>query len=161
MFLPVLTLLLLASCRSTNPWSVDRVTSGNTKFNSTKLTHFTNDPIHGLDLEFLKTHDRLYVYLNVHSTPIPPLKTDPESSFVYISVESEKHRFEAHRREGGQRLLLPDSAVELIISSLEQQHPITIHVAGYQSLIAPSEFSKQYQKIKQSPLFENPFHLPF
>jgi len=159
--LVLLALLLLSGCRSDTSWTVDHVASGRSRFNSTKLTYTAADPINGLDLEFLKTREHLYVYLNVHSVPIPPLKTDPHHSFVYITVDTERHRFEAVRREGGQRLLLPEDAINLIISSLNQQLPVEIAVSGYSSLISPSDFSKKYKKIQHISAFENPFHLPF
>ena len=152
----LLALFLLSGCRSDTSWTVDRVASGHSKFNSTKLTYTAADPINGLDLEFLKTQEHLYVYLNVHSVPIPPLKTDPHHSFVYITVDTEKRRFEALRREGGQRLLLPEDAINLITSSLDQQLPVEITVSGYSSLISPSDFSKKYKKNTTHPHFRKP-----
>ncbi|MBS0652994.1 MAG: hypothetical protein JSR39_05635 [Verrucomicrobia bacterium] len=153
--------VILASCRSSSPWALDRVESGNSDFNSAKLTFPANDPIHGIDVEFLNTSKNLYVYLNVHSIPIPALKNNPKYAFVHLTIGTEKYRFEALRREGGQRLLLPEEAVDLMISSLRKNLPIEIKVSGYSTQITPSGFPEKFKKMQQSPLFPNPFHLPF
>ncbi len=151
----------LASCRSNNPWDLDRVESGHSDFNSTKLIFPADDPIHGIDVEFLNTSKNLYAYLNVHSLPIPELKNNPKHAFVYFMIGSEKHRFEALCREGGQRLLLPEDAVKLMISSLENDLSIQIKISGYSAEITASGFSEKYKEMEQSPFFSNPFHLPF
>ncbi len=151
----------LTSCRSRNPWALDRVASGNSDFNSTKLIFAANDPIHGIDVEFLHTSKNLYVYLNVHSTTIPELKNNPKHAFVYLTIDSEKYRFEALCREGGQRVLLPEDAVKLMISALQENLPIEIKISGYSTQITASGFSEKYKKMQESPLFPNPFHLPF
>jgi hypothetical protein len=152
---------MLTSCRSGSRWSLDRVESGSSAFNSTKLIFPAGDPIHGIDVEFLNTSKNLYVYLNVHSTPIPALKDDPKHAFVILTIGSEKHRFEAVRREGGQRLLLPEEAVNLLIGSLQKDLPIEIKISGYSAQLTASDFSEKFKKMQQNPLFPNPFHLPF
>lgn len=152
---------LLASCRSSSPWNLDRVESGNAAFNSTKLIFPASDAIYGIDIEFLHTSKDLYVYLNVHSTPVPPLKDDPKHAHVVLTVGSEKHHFVALRREGGQRLLLSKETVNLLIESLQKDLPIEIRVSGYSTQLTTADFSKKFQKMQQAPLFPNPFHLPF
>lgn len=165
MLFPFIFLLILTGCRSQTPWTTDRISSGQSKFNSTKLAYTAEDPINGLDLEFLKIQDTLYAYLNVHSVPIPPLKKGEgngiQYSAVYITIGPEKHRFEAIRREGGQRLLLPNDAADLILSSLKKELPVGIAVSGYSSLVTPSDFAKQYKKIEKNHTFKSPFHSPF
>lgn len=160
----ILSLLLLmtaVSCRSQNPWSFDRVDSGNPDFNSAKISFYAKDSIHGIDLEFLKTKDHLYGYLNVHSFPIPALKSNPQLAIVQICANKKKYRFEAFRREGGQRLLLPEDAIALLLELLKNKQSIQINVSGYTAMIDPIGFAERYQKIEENPLFSNPFHLPF
>ncbi len=166
--MPIRTLLLLVllslhltSCRSNSHWALNRVESGNPQFDSTKLTFYSTDPINGIDLELLNTHQQLYVYLNVHSVPIPPLKTDPKHALVHITIGKEKHRVEALRREGGQRLLLPEDAVQLILDALKKEQSLDLAISGYRVSIDPEGFSERYEKMQTAPAFQNPFHLPF
>jgi hypothetical protein len=157
----VIILICITGCRSNNSWVFDRVESGNAAFNSSRLTFPSSDQINGIDVEFLKTPHHLYTYLNVHSLPISPLKSSPQHAFVYIIIGEEKHRFEALRREGGQRLLLPEDASSLLISALQKHQTIILKIAGYTSQISPQGFSKYYSELDRTPLFPNPFHLPF
>ena len=156
----LLLLLCCASCKSNNSWTFDRVESGSSNFNSTRMTFPSPDPINGIDVELLRTSNRLYAYLNVHSLPIPQLNNHPKHAFVYFLIGEEKHRFEALCREGGQRLLLPDEATTLLISAMQKQQTIDIKVSGYAAQVTPSGFSTYYSKMVHSPLFPNPFHLP-
>ena len=154
-------LLHLCGCRSDNSWAFSRIDSQETQFNSTKLTFASQDPIHGIDLELVSINQQLHLYLNVHSVPIPSLKTDPQYAAVRITIGTQESQlFEALRREGGQRLLLPETAMHLIIDSLKNHIPVHIAIHGYQTSIEPTGFLKYYQQMHKQPLFQNPFHLP-
>lgn len=153
--------LTLSSCRSHSQWSLNRVESGSPQFDSTKLTFYSSDSINGIDLEFLNTHERLYAYLNIHSVPIPILKSDPKHIIVHLTIGEEKHHIKALRREGGQRFLLPEEAVNLILDALKKEQRLDLAISGYKTSIDPEGFSERYQKMQHTPLFQNPFHLPF
>ncbi len=154
-------LLHLSGCRSDNRWAFSRIDSQDTQFSSSKLTFASQDPIHGIDLELLSTNQELHLYLNVHSVPIPPLKTDPQHAAVRITIGiQESQSFEAWRREGGQRLLLPETAMHLIFDSLKNHLPVHIATQSYQTSVEPTGFLKYYQQMHKQPLFRNPFHLP-
>ena len=128
---------------------------------SSKLTYYTKDKVHGMDLELISTQESLKAYLTVHSTPPKPHKGDEKKRIVELDISGEKQLFEAYCHEGGQRICLPENITTLIVETLSKNLSLKIRVPGYATTIHPEGFENQFAKTAQSPLFKNPFHLPF
>ncbi len=151
--------LLLAGCAKSDPWSLDTVKAGGS-YNSSKLCYHAEDQVNGIDLELLSASEKLSIYLTVHSHAIPFYPNDPKKALVRISNPHKKMTFLAHRREGGQRLLLPESAHDFVLSSLQNGEPLTLQIPGYITTIEPGYFSKYFEKLQHPLPFELTIHLP-
>jgi len=154
-------LLLSSSCSSSSHWSVQHQHTGNADFNSSKLSYYAPDKVNGIDLEILSQEQSMRIYLNVHSRRIPAFKGNPQEALIKITVEDQVFELIGARHQGGQRLLLPESILGILISQLKEGKSIFIELEGYSGIIHGEQFAKKFQKIAHPPAFESPFHLPF
>jgi len=134
--------------------------SDHEEFRSTKLTYFSRDPIHGIDLEFLKIGNRLNAYLNVHSVPVPLRQKDQKNVPLKLDINGEIIDCESYRLEGGQRFLLSQETLKILIDSLQHQKKITLILPGYRSTIQAEDFSTKFDHLLHPFPLQNPFHLP-
>ncbi len=152
---------LLLSCSKQSHWAFDQVHSDKKEFRSTKLTYYSRDPVHGIDLEFLNTEKHLNVYLNIHSIPIAPYKGDPKTALLSVDIEGETIRCSAYRLAGGQRFLIPDDVAQALIEALKNSKEVSVSLVGYSTVFKPEDFSSKFEKLLHPFAIENPFHLPF
>jgi hypothetical protein len=161
LFLCALVCLFLAACGSDSQWKTDRIASDYSEHHSTRLTFASEDTVHGLDVEFIKSKDSMRAYLNVHSIPIPPHRNDPKKAQVTLDIGDDRHTFEAYRLEGGQRLLLPGALIDSLLQALKEHKNPTLSVRGYRATLSFKHFSEQLEKFEHPFPIENHFHLPF
>ncbi|MBI3237180.1 MAG: hypothetical protein HYZ48_05740 [Chlamydiales bacterium] len=140
-----LPFLLLSSCLSKSEWKVDEILSADKKFHSTRLLYPVHDSVREVELEFLKTQDHLYAYLNIHGIPIP--SSDSKKVSVSIKTADQQHHFEAILRKGGQKIWMPDAAADLIIALLNQKQMLEITTCGYTTRVLPYNFDKLSKNI--------------
>ncbi len=152
--------MLLFACSSRGHWTSDEVKSDKKEFSSTKLCYLSKDPVHGIDLEFLKIEERLNIYLNVHSVPVPPHQGNQKGAFLKLNIDGEILRCETYRFEGGQRFLLPSEMAKIVIESLQNNKEITFILPGYRSTIKTEDFSMKFDQLLHPFPLQNPFHLP-
>lgn len=155
-----LLVVLLCGCTTHNRWSVDHIKSGRPEFNSSKLSYRTLDPLHGLELELIRTQNSFNLYLHVNSQTIPPCKNNPKAALVSVITQDASHTEEAARLQGGQKILLSENLRDIIIDALQKNSSLTIRVGNYSTLIEPEGFQELLKKM-ESPPFYLPFRLPF
>ena len=153
-------LTFLSACSSRSHWSSDQVYSDKKEFCSTKLSYLSPDPINGIDLEFLKIGERLNIYLNVHSVPVPPPKDNDKTVVLKLDIAGEILRCEVYRLEGGQRFLLPEDIASTLIRSLQNDKEITLILPGYRSTVQAEGFTEKFTQLNDPFPLQNPFHLP-
>lgn len=156
----ILVFVALTSCARQDNWEQSQVRAGSSSFNSSKLTYATRDPINGIDLEMLYTNEKLRIYLDVRSHCIPAYEADTKKAVVRIQSPEKKVIILAHRREGGQRLLLPESSHTFILESLKKGQTLTFEVPGYKAIVQAEGFSNKFEQILQAPQFHIDFDLP-
>ena len=149
--------LSLCACSSHSHWTADQVHSEKKEFSSTKLSYLSSDSIHGIDVELLKIAERLNVYLNVHSLPVPPHQGNPKSALLKLEIDGEPVRCEAYRLEGGQRFLLPEEMTKILIESLNNHKDVTLILHGYHSTIKAEDFSEKFKQLLNPSPLQNPF----
>jgi len=88
------------------------------------------------------------MYVNAYSVPFSTLESDPGQALMLIGVNEDIFEFQADVLQGGQRLLVPDEAVSLIITSLSQNIPIKITVGRYCATIVPDNFLFLYNDFR-------------
>jgi hypothetical protein len=151
--------VLLFACSSHSHWASDQVVSDEKKYRSTKLSYFSLDPVNGIDLEFLKIEERLNIYLNVHSIPVPPHQGNQKSALLKLNIDGQIIRCETYRLEGGQRFLLPDEIAKILIESLQSNKKIILILPGYRSIIKAQDFATRFDQLLHPFPLQNPFHL--
>lgn len=158
-FLFLLFLPLLACSRS-NPWAFSQVHSEREEFRSTKLTYASHSPVNGVDLEFLKTHEKLTAFLNIHSIPIPPGKNDPKHTALFLTIDGKRSEHTVYRLAGGQRFILDDETTALLIGALKEKQDVTLSLSSYRTLLTAEGFGQGFEKLIHPFPLENPFRLP-
>lgn len=101
--------------------------------------------------------DQIQAYLTVHSTPVEPLKGDPQSVAVSVRSAQEKFSCTAYRFQGGQKFLLPSEIAEKIISLLKNKQEVTILLNGYRTVLKPADFEQKYETFLHPLPLRNPF----
>jgi hypothetical protein len=157
----LLLLCLLFSCGKQDHWAFDQIRSEKKEFSSTKLTYCSRDPVHGIDVELLKTEEHLNIYLNIHSIPIAPLRENPNHIPLTINVEGKAWHGSAYRLTGGQRFLLPSDIAQTLIEALKNHKEVALCLACYQTLLKPEDFASKYEQLLHPFPLQNPFQLPF
>lgn len=112
-------------------------------------------------MELLNTQEHMNVYLNVHSLPPLPKKTEQKQIAVKIEIEGKIFDCSAYRLSGGQRFLLTPEAGQTIIDALKNNREVAMTLAEYRTVIKPEDFSDKFEKFLHPFAFQNPFHLPF
>lgn len=151
---------ILCACNKQSHWGSDQIYSDDVESRSTKLTYFSKDKIHGIDMELIRIGQRLNIYLNTHSIPAPPYNGDPKKTLVKIKTTEGVHSFEAYRFEGGQKFLLPEEASQILISALQNREAPTLILPGYRTTIETEDFSEKFDRLNRPVSQKNPFHSP-
>ena len=115
------------------------------------------DPVNGIDIEFINNSNQIQAYLTVHSTPVEPLKGDPQSVAVSVRSAQEKFSCTAYRFQGGQKFLLPYEVSEKIISLLKNKQEVTILLNGYRTVLKSADFERKYETFLHPFPLRNPF----
>lgn len=151
--------LLLASCQTHSQWSVQNIPA-TTPDHCTRLLYRSEDPIAGIDLEWLQTSNTLTTYLQVHFSSIPLAEGEAQKAEVTLSSPTKTVSFLVDCHQGAQRLRLLPVQQELFLRMLEAGEAVTVSVAGFQETLRPASFAK-YRKELADPPYRLPFHLPF
>jgi hypothetical protein len=139
---------------------VEKIHSNYEEFSYSKVVYREEDPVHGMDVEFVQSCDCLKTFLVVHSTAVPPTQEFPKKISVKIEIDDTLLACLADRMEGGQRFLLSEEVANKVIEALLNEKNVHISIPGYRSSLNPEGFQQRYKKIGRS-IMENPFHLPF
>lgn len=147
--------LLLSACKSPckQQWTIEKVITNSPCFNSGKIYHSPEDTFCGLELEITRGECGLRMYINVFSLEIRTDSPMQNTASVEVVCLNQKHIFNAFLYQGGQRLLLPSQAKDLIIESLTQNETVCISVGGrYKSEINPEDFVCKYDALLKLPI---------
>jgi len=101
----------------------------------------------GLQGELLLIGTKLQLYLNALSLQIPYLPNDEMHAGVTIAIEDQEYYFIADRFEGGQKVLLSDDALQIIINALLEGYFIDISIGRYETTLSPDNFACVYYKM--------------
>jgi hypothetical protein len=146
--------LFFSTCSSTckQQWMIEKVITDSPCFNSGKLTLSPTDTFCGLELELTRGESGVRMYINVFSLEIKPEHSMQSTALVEVTYQNQKQTFHAFLYQGGQRLLLPNQARDLIIESLSQNEPVCIAVGRYRSEISPEDFTCKYDALLSLPI---------
>lgn len=149
------------SCSKSSHWSSQQVHSDEKDHASSRLTYYSDDEVHGVDVEFIQTREHLNVYLNVHSIPVPAYEKNPTQALVTLKIGDETISRIVYRLSGGQRFLLSKDTVETLVNALKNQKEITLTLASYRTILKSEDFLSKFHQLVHPSSLQNPFHLPF
>ena len=139
----VMFVLLFACCPQEAKWKLEKIHTAQRCHNFSRLYFTSSDPFCPLELEILGNRSSFRVFLNLLSAGVTEMPFQ-DSAIIKISTSDEIQVVQAHLYQGGQKALLPPTAVEFIVANLLEWITVTIEVGRYQAIIVPSNFSKAY-----------------
>ena len=143
----LILLPLLHSCsKACEQWSYYELKSDCSDYSSKKLVHTTEHCFRGTQLEFIRTSSGQWCRLKVFNLPFPQEHCDFSQTKLTIKSRQSTKIFYTKRLRGGQCLLLPINAQDLIVSELSQGVPLTITVGRYSAEITSKGFCKSYKR---------------
>lgn len=154
----LLLLLLLSSCQRHGHWHHQNIPAKEIDHCS-RLLYRSEDPIGGIDLEWLQTKETLTTYLQVHFGSIHASDESGPKAKVIFSTSEKTVSFLIDFHEGEQRLRLLPAQQTALLTLLEEGQPVTIDLEGFHETIDPSAFAPFLKKLKTPP-YKLPFHLP-
>ncbi len=137
----------LSSCTSSPQWYLAKTITCDPCFNSGRMYFASESCNRGLELEIDQGLSGLRMYINVSSFEVPPISDTCAKAKVAISICGEETLALADIFQGGQRLLLPDDARDLIIESLQEGNTVTLKTGRYCAEIPPAHFAKAYNEL--------------
>lgn len=146
-------LLLLFSCGHFSNWQVEHLYSDCKEHCSNKLSHI--DRKSGIDLEIMCIGSNIKAYLNLYPHTIK------QSTVIKLITKEASQQFAAYCLKGGQKILLSPECLTFFLQALENNQEVQIAIGGYQSMIKPIEFQKNFKKIQTFPKLTNPVQFSF
>lgn len=101
----------------------------------------------GLEAALMSCNGSRRFYLYALTLLFPCNPGDEEHSEVSFSINEEGFQFSADRLQGGQCLLLPEEAMQLIVESLLEKKCVEINVGRYKTTLIPDNFHKVYETL--------------
>lgn len=145
LFLPFF--ILLSCTKPCRQWELETIQSDCPGICYGKATLPACSTFNGLEAEILSIESGLRFYLNALSLELPMVDDDVDYTTVIISIGDQDYSFLADRFQGGQQLLLPEDAQNLIIETLLQKCEVDIRVGRYQTTLVPNHFYESYLKL--------------
>lgn len=92
-----------------------------------------------MELEFLKTSEKILCFLNFHDTTI---NAENENIIVTLSSKTSSLNTVGYLRKGNQRIILEDLAIDFILQTLKKNQNLTIQCEQIKELVSPKNFEK-------------------
>ena len=140
-FLSLFSFSCSTSCRQ---WHLDEMIGSNDCYHSSRLYLLSEDAYCNLELVLIRSKSGIRMYLNTFSVPFPWESNDECKTAIYLCVDGNEFAFVSDRLQGGQRLLLPPDAVELIISTLMNGEQLSVRAGRYQMVVIPTRFGELF-----------------
>jgi hypothetical protein len=137
----LLSLLLLCACQRTSQWQCQHLCEKNS--HCCRLLYQSEDPVRGINLEFLQTEIGLCTYLQVRN----PLPADAK---IEISLADRHVSFDTPSHLGRQRVQLSQEAQDLLLAGLTEDQEVKIELSGCQEVIQTKNFSKLLKNFRSN-----------
>jgi hypothetical protein len=133
---------ILSGCSNTcQKWQFEEVVTSCPAYNSSKISLPPQNPYLGIELEIIYSQTGMRGYLNSFSLPFPPNPT------VVIEYGSSVMEATAFSLEGGQRILLPNELLCVLVSTLWDGITVKVSAGGYSAIIITEDFRETYGKL--------------
>ena len=148
--------LFLCGCQYHSQWKYAHIPSQEKQ--CSRLIYTSDDPITGIDLEFLYSGEELIAYIQVHSQPL--ISEGDKKVAVRLTAGEKTATFLADFHTGKQRARLDSALLQQLITFLSEEENVTIELKGYKEIVESKKFEKTFKNLKKTP-HPLPFYLPF
>lgn len=145
-FILFLISVFISSCSpQCNQWKLAVIKADSTAARYVKAYLPACNTFNGVETVLISCNGNKFLYLYAFTLLFPFNSEDEEHCDVLVTVKDTKYLFTADRLQGGQCLLLPNVAMQLIIDSLLEHTCIEIKTGRYQSTLTHENFDKTYE----------------
>lgn len=133
--------IALPSCSGKSMgWTSEKIAS--TSIVCSQLIFPAKNIYRNLEVSFQRDGKDIKVFLNIFSIPF---ESDEEGTVeVTFSIEEGLFYFKAPLLKGNQRLLLPESAKEMLVGALNARQTVTIRAGKYSNEVTPEKFEESF-----------------
>ncbi|MDR3624886.1 MAG: hypothetical protein P4L16_07100 [Chlamydiales bacterium] len=153
----ILICLLFSACSSQRQlWKHHEITTVESQYNSQRVYAYPEELFCGIEFEVIRDSYSVNSYLNVFIGSIPEVPNNSLFATVALRIDEQIYTFLARRFSGGQRLLLPSTYTQLIISSLLASKTCSFRLeGGYFGEFPPAGFAKEWAR--KPSFFSRPY----
>jgi len=143
----LITIIFTSCCPPCHQWKLASIKGDCPSSNYIKAYLPTRNTFNGIEPELVCTNGLLQLYLNAHSLQFPCNSDNHAQTNVEVIIGDQDYCFIAERLEGGQRLLLPNEALEIIVCSLLEKNNVEITIGRYESTLIYEGFPSIYNSL--------------
>lgn len=160
-FCPLLFLTACASHKQNErlgSWRQSSIHSGSSEFDSSRLSYVFAPPNNALELQILQTKEGCKGYLCIHRRQMPAnIKKIP----LTLEFSDKKKQYFAEKHQGGQKLSLPQEALEELFTALKNEQTVLLTLSGHQMVLSPEGFLSEYKKFQNPSILPKLIQMPF
>ena len=155
----LLSFFALAGCTNTTPWTLDTITAGDTRYDSSRLMYQNQESFSPIRLEFLKMGEMVDLVLSLTQYSFIPTQQAPASMLVRFSIGDDSPYEEmVPLCVGHMRLRLSNETASRIIKGLQEGAKFDILIDDLAETISPKNFAEIYKKFMgKDTFFRNSF----
>jgi hypothetical protein len=144
-----LFLFLLNACNTEERlWNFEDHASHYAPYSSKRLILNPESQTSHLEVELVKSHSGLRMYVNLLLFEALPLENQPKRTSLNIILDDgEEMTVYPYLLQGGQRLLLPEEISDLLINQLLCEHSFVISVGNKKTTVVFANFTELYDKL--------------
>lgn len=147
--LVALFLSLFLSCtKPCQQWEFEKINACFPCGEIGRIYYLESDSFCLLEPELVADRCGQRLYLNVYTLEFPFEEDDPGKAEIVMTIDDQSYRFMTDRFSGGQRLLIPPDATELMIQSLLACQNVRIEIGRYSANLTSNNFYPSFTKLQ-------------
>lgn len=152
-----LCLLYLPSCTSSKcrEWDLQEIITKCSHYNGGRIILGPDSDCSFLELEIMRNSSGVRIFINILLMQAPPLNGNSYLTTATVQFgDEEPWIVHPYLLEGGQRLLLPGDASDLLISQLLDDQSFTIKIGRSYITVIPDGFTENFKRLLDIPMVE-------
>lgn len=140
-----------SSCSPQTAWHCTSIPNDQLAHRITLLSYTPKDPVNGITLELVRHGNEVrgYLLLNYYTFPLDAA----ELTTIELATASGSEQFAVTPRKGGQRVRLPQQAVDYAIAQLSSGSNLTIRCGYFKQVVLAACFKRHYDQLLASSSF--------
>lgn len=153
-----LCLVSLCGCStSCRQWEIQQILTKTPCFNGGRLLLAPDSEYSRIELEIIRNRSGIRFYINLLFLEAPPCPEDKtRTSLNVLFQDQEPWIIYPYLFTGGQRLLLPGDAADVLIQALLDEESFDVEIGRSRIKVIPDNFSIVYTNFLSLPIDEDP-----